>query len=115
MASPGREYPLDHHLIEHLKFSGLERDNLNDLITIVVSLKSKYGIVPLAAAAQGNPLSNALTVNYVMESGIYRLEQNHQHFDGHPAPQLHHRQAPRHPQILPVQRDHNSRRLIADC
>ena len=68
MASPGREYPLDHHLIEHLKFSGLERDNLNDLITIVVSLKSKYGIVPLAAAAQGNPLSNALTVNYVMES-----------------------------------------------
>ena len=68
MASPGREYPLDHHLIEHLKFSGLERDNLNDLITIVVSLKSKCGIVPLAAAAQGNPLSNALTVNYVMES-----------------------------------------------
>ena len=68
MASPGREYPLDHHLIEHLKFSGLERDNLNDLITIIVSLKSKYGIVPLAAAAQGDPLSNALTVNYVMES-----------------------------------------------
>ena len=55
-------------MIEHLKFSGLERDNLNDLITIVVSLKGKYGIVPLAAAAQGNPLSNALTVNYVMES-----------------------------------------------
>jgi hypothetical protein len=50
MASPGREYSLDHHLLEHMKFSGIDRDNLNDLITIVVSLKNKYGIVPLAAA-----------------------------------------------------------------
>jgi hypothetical protein len=67
MASPGREYSPDHHLIEHMKFSGIERENLNDLITIVVSLKNKYRIVPLAAAAQGN--------------GIYHLEQNHQHLD----------------------------------
>jgi hypothetical protein len=68
MASPGREYSLDHHLIEHMKFSGMERENLNDVITIVVSLKNKYGTVPLAAAAQGNPVPNALTVSYVMES-----------------------------------------------
>ena len=68
MVSPGREYSLDHHLLKHTKFSGIERDNLHDLITIVVSLKNKYGIVPLAATAQGNPVSNALTVSYVVQS-----------------------------------------------
>jgi hypothetical protein len=68
MASLGREYSLDHHLLEHMKFSGIERDNLNDLVSIVVSLKNKYGIVPLDAAAQGFPVPNALTVGYVIES-----------------------------------------------
>jgi len=68
MATPGREYSLDHHLLEHMKFSGMERDNLNDLVSIVVSLKNKYGIVPLAAAAQGSPVTNALRVSYVIES-----------------------------------------------
>jgi len=37
MASPGREYSLDHHLLEHLKFSAIKRDNLNDLTTIVAA------------------------------------------------------------------------------
>jgi hypothetical protein len=68
MPSPGREYSLDHHLMEHMKFSGIERQNLTDLVSIVVSLKNKYGIAPLAAAAQGYPVPNALTVSYVMES-----------------------------------------------
>jgi len=30
MATPGREYSLDHHLLEHMKFSGIERQNLTD-------------------------------------------------------------------------------------
>ena len=68
MATAGREYSLDHHLLEHMKFSGIERQNLTDLVSIVVSLKNKYGIVPLAAAARGYPVPNALTVSYVMES-----------------------------------------------
>jgi hypothetical protein len=68
MATPGREYSLDHHLMERMKFSGMERQNLTDLISIVVSLKNKYGIVPLAAAVAGYPVPNALTVSYVMES-----------------------------------------------
>ena len=68
MAIPGREYSLDHHLLEHMKYSGVERDNLNDLVSIVVSLKNKYGIVPLAAAAQGSPTPNALKVSYAIES-----------------------------------------------
>jgi hypothetical protein len=68
MATAGREYSLDHHLLEHMKFSGIEHDNLIDLVNIVVSLKNKYGIVPHAAAAEGYPIRNALIVSYVMES-----------------------------------------------
>jgi hypothetical protein len=68
MASTRREYSINHHLFEHMKFSGIERDNLNDLITIVVSLKNKYGIVPLAATGQGYPVPNALMVSYALES-----------------------------------------------
>lgn len=51
-----------------MKFSGIDSQNLTDLVAIVVSLKNKYGIMPFAAAAQGHPVPNALTVSYVMES-----------------------------------------------
>jgi hypothetical protein len=68
MSTPGREYSLDHHLLEHLKYCGIDRENLADLVSIVVSLKNKYGVVPFAVAAQGSPVANALTVRYVMES-----------------------------------------------
>jgi hypothetical protein len=68
MATAGREYSLDHHLFEHMKFSGIEQQNLTDLIGIIVSLKNKYGIVPHAAVAQGYPIPNAITVSYVLES-----------------------------------------------
>ena len=68
MATAGREYSLDHHLLEHMKFSGIEQANLVDLVSIIVSLKNKYGIVPHAAAAEGYPIRNALIVSYVMES-----------------------------------------------
>jgi hypothetical protein len=68
MSTPGREYSFDHHLLERMRFSGIDRDNLADLVGIVVSLKNKYGIVPFAAAAEGHPLPNALAIRYVMES-----------------------------------------------
>jgi hypothetical protein len=68
MSTPGREYSLDHHLLEHLRYSGLDRENLADLVSIVVSLKNKYGIVPFAADAQSSPVTNALTVRYLLES-----------------------------------------------
>ena len=67
MATPGREYSLDHYLLERLKYSGIDPQNLADLVAIAVSLKNKYGIVPFAAAAQGQPIPNALTVSYLME------------------------------------------------
>src|SRR5215470_15275088 len=34
MATASREYSLDHHLLERMKFSGMEQDNLADLISI---------------------------------------------------------------------------------
>jgi hypothetical protein len=68
MATPGREYSLDHHLMEHMRYSGIERENLADLISIIVGLKHKYGIVPLTATAQGYPEPNAIKVSYIMES-----------------------------------------------
>jgi hypothetical protein len=67
VATPGREYSLDHHLLERLKYSGIDPQNLADLVAIAVSLKNKYGIVPFAATPQGQPIPNALTVSYLME------------------------------------------------
>jgi hypothetical protein len=68
MATPGREYSLDHHLLERMKYSAMDPQNLADLEAIVVSLKNKYGILPYAAEAQGHPVPNALVVSYAMES-----------------------------------------------
>jgi hypothetical protein len=67
MATPGRELSLDYHLLERLKYSGIDPQNLADLVAIAVSLKNKYGIVPFAAVAQGHPIPNALAVSYLME------------------------------------------------
>ena len=60
MATPGREFSLDYHLLERLKYSGIDAENLADLVAIAVSLKNKYGIVPFAAIAQGHPVPDAL-------------------------------------------------------
>lgn len=68
MATPIREFSLDHHLFERMKHSGIEPENLSDLISIVVSLKNKYGLAPLGAVAHGYPVPNGLTVRYTMES-----------------------------------------------
>jgi hypothetical protein len=68
MATPAREFALDRHLMERLKFSGIAPDNLQDLVSIVVSLKNKYGIVPFAAVAEGLPIPDRLTARYIMES-----------------------------------------------
>ena len=67
MATPGREYSLDYHLLECMRYSGIDPENLADLVAIAVSLKTKYGIMPFAAAAQGHPLPNALALSYLLE------------------------------------------------
>jgi hypothetical protein len=68
MASPARLFSLEQYLLEHLKYSGIDRENLADLVSIVVSLKNKYGITPFAAVPQGSPVPVALTVRYLIDS-----------------------------------------------
>jgi hypothetical protein len=68
MATTVREFSLEYYLFDRLKFSGIERENLNDLVSIVVSLKNKYGIGPLAMAPHGGPIPSGLTVSYIMDS-----------------------------------------------
>jgi len=67
-ASTIREYSLDYYLFDRMRFSGIERENLEDLVSIVTSLKNKYGIVPFAVGPQGHPVPNSLTARYVVES-----------------------------------------------
>jgi hypothetical protein len=68
MATTVREYSLDYYLFDRMRFSGIERENLEDLVSIVTSLKNKYGIVPFAVGPQGQPVANSLTARYVVES-----------------------------------------------
>jgi hypothetical protein len=41
MATPATQFSLEHHLLDRLKYSGIEKENLADLISIVVSLRNK--------------------------------------------------------------------------
>lgn len=40
MVSPAREYSLEQYLLERLKFSGMQKENLIDLVNIIASLKT---------------------------------------------------------------------------
>ena len=46
MATSVREFSLDYYLLDRMKYSGLDKENLADFISIIISLKNKYGIVP---------------------------------------------------------------------
>jgi len=76
MATTVREYSLDYYLFDRMRFSGIERENLEDLVSIVTSLKNKYGIVPFAVTPQGHPVPNSLTARYVVESIILNKIMN---------------------------------------
>jgi hypothetical protein len=68
MATTAREYSLDYYLLEKLRFSGLEKENLADLVNIVASLKNKYGITPHTTDAIGSPIPNGLRLHYQVDS-----------------------------------------------
>jgi hypothetical protein len=71
MASPIRGIQsVDQQMLEHLKYSGVAQENLADLVGLFVSLKNKYGLVPFAMAAEGNPVPNAVTASYIVDSII---------------------------------------------
>jgi hypothetical protein len=68
MASPAQELTFDRRLLEPLKFSGITPENLADLVSIIVIFKNKYGLVPFATAAEGQPVPDKRTARYVLES-----------------------------------------------
>lgn len=68
MPTAGRECSLDHHPMERMK-SAASTAKISPISSASSSAsRIKYRIVPLAAAAQGYPVPNALTVSYVIES-----------------------------------------------
>jgi hypothetical protein len=70
MATPVRQYSnsIDHQMLEHLKYSGIAAENLADLVGLFVNIKNKYGLVPFAIAAESNPIPNAVTARYIVDS-----------------------------------------------
>ncbi|MGB7282823.1 MAG: hypothetical protein WBE13_11210 [Candidatus Acidiferrum sp.] len=68
MATTVREFSLDYYLFDRMRFSGIEKENLEDLVSIVASLKNKYGIAPYAVTALGQPAPNGLVARYLIES-----------------------------------------------
>jgi len=68
MATTVREFSLDYYLFDRMRFSGIEKENLEDLVSIVASLKNKYGIAPYAISAQGQPSPTGLTARYLIET-----------------------------------------------
>jgi hypothetical protein len=70
MATSVREClpPIDQQMLEHLRFSGIERENLTDLVGIFVSLKNKYGLLPFSMDAESHPVPNAVTARYLVDS-----------------------------------------------
>ena len=67
MATPATQFSLEHHLLERLKFSGIEKENLADLISIAVSLRNKYGITPVAVSPRGMPVPDSVIARYILE------------------------------------------------
>jgi hypothetical protein len=70
MATSVRQHStsIDLQMLEHLKYCGLDPANLSDLVGLFVGLKNKYGIVPFAMAAESNPIPNAVTARYIVDS-----------------------------------------------
>jgi hypothetical protein len=70
MATPVREslLSLDQQMLEHLRHSGIDRENLTDLVGLFVSLKNKYGLVPVSMLAESLPVPNDVTACYLVDS-----------------------------------------------
>ena len=76
MVTAVREFSLDQHLFERLRFCGMERENLGDLISIITSLKNKYGIQPFTVSASGSPVPTAIVARYTFQSTMLNKLMN---------------------------------------
>jgi hypothetical protein len=70
MATPATQLSLEHQLLERLRFSGMDRDNLADLVTIAVGLRNKYGFSPVGVTAVGTPVPDRIVIRYLIEGII---------------------------------------------
>jgi len=70
MSTTVREFSLDYYLLDRLKFSGMDKENLNDLVSILTSIKNKRGIFPFAVRSQGDPIPNAIVVSYLIDTSM---------------------------------------------
>ena len=69
MATPLRGHlSVDQEMLEHLRYSGIDQANLSDLVGIIISLKNKYGLMPFAMTGESNPVPNAVTARYTVDS-----------------------------------------------
>ncbi|HWZ99047.1 MAG TPA: hypothetical protein VN025_14910 [Candidatus Dormibacteraeota bacterium] len=76
MVTAVREFSLEHHLLDRLRHCGMERENLSDLISIIASLKNKYGIQPFTVSAFGGTVPTALTARYMLQSTMLNKLMN---------------------------------------
>src|SRR5262245_29100420 len=67
MATVATQLSLESQLHERFRYSGIDRENLSDLVNIAVSLRNKYGITPVAAVAQGSPMPDRIVIRYLIE------------------------------------------------
>jgi len=59
MVTAVRDFSLEQHLVDRLRYCGMERENLSDLISITASLKNKYGIQLFTVSAFGGSVPAA--------------------------------------------------------
>lgn len=77
MVTAVREFSLEHYLLERLRHSGMGRENLADLVSIIVSLKNKYGVQPFSVSASGSrPAPTRLTARYMLQSAMLNKLMN---------------------------------------
>lgn len=76
MVTAVREFSLEQHLVDRLRYSGMDRENLSDLISIIVSLKNKYGIQPFTVHASGVPTPTALVARYTLQATMLNKLMN---------------------------------------
>ncbi|HLK05540.1 MAG TPA: hypothetical protein VKT53_13955 [Candidatus Acidoferrum sp.] len=76
MVTAVREFSFDQHLLDRLRYCGMERENLADLVSIVASLKNKYGIQPFTVSAVGSPIPTALLARYNLQATMLNKLMN---------------------------------------
>ena len=67
MATPATQLSLEQQLLERLRFSGIDPENLSDLVSIAVSLRNKYGLSPVGISALGAPIPDRIVTRYLIE------------------------------------------------